>query len=404
MNTIIWPIEFLFGDQIFKIYYFFTFATVLLWASTQSALDKRMIKIFIICVSIGAISIAISLFSGPCQDLYDKSIKTLPILAFLFAVGYEIGVKSSSQDWIGLRKFSLWILLIIVLELMVEFFFPEYFSAQAAYRGEFKYSGFFSEPSHLSYSAFPCILLLISSKNMNMKWSGLTALTILLIFSRTSTLIFLITISTFYLVVHRASIKKFIARLALILMAIILLSFTDFDNLLAPTIARLSGIYGGAELGANISSLVYLQGIEDAYNNLIRSYGFGIGFNMMGCLPLPASSARDVLSAIGLSGLNSEDGSFLLSKLISEFGVFGIVFFAFLFFKSIQLKKLSNSKVSENKQDAFAVMFILITIYLIIFLTRTAGYFYGPFLMVAPILGAISAINCKKNRWEYGRS
>jgi len=156
MSSVVWPIELVVGDQIIKFYYFFTFITILFWASSQSGLNKRTIKIFIFCISTGVISIAISLLSGLCQNQYDKSIQALPVLAFLFAIGYEIGVKSSALDWMRLRKFSLWILLIIVVEMLVEFFFPDHFSAQASYRGQFKYSSFL-----VNQAILPTLLFLL---------------------------------------------------------------------------------------------------------------------------------------------------------------------------------------------------------------------------------------------------
>jgi hypothetical protein len=113
-----------------------------------------------------------------------------------------------------------------------------------------------------------------------MKCCGWIALTIFLIFSRSSTLIFLTTLLAAFLVVHEATIKKFIAALVIVLAGVILVPIAGFDDLLAPTLERLSGIYRSPEISTNISSLVYLQGIQDAFNNLIRSYGFGIGFNM----------------------------------------------------------------------------------------------------------------------------
>ena len=66
-----------------------------------------------------------------------------------------------------------------------------------------------------------------------------------------------------------------------------------------------------------------------------------------------------------------------------------------------KLQELSYVSHLIKKQEAYFVMFTLLSVYLIVFITRTPGYFYGPFLMVAPILGAISVADYKKHKINY---
>jgi hypothetical protein len=281
------------------------------------------------------------------------------------------------------------------VELLIEFLVPEYFLEKKPYIDQFKYSGFFSEPSHLAYSVFPCVLLLLTSKNKKIKLYGVMSLVTLFIFSRTSTLIILTFISGFFWYLYRAKINNYVSALFFIPIGVYLFYELELSYLLLPTYERLYGIYEGG-LGTNISSLVYLQGLQDAMGNLIRSYGFGIGFNMMGCNPLPISASREILTEIGISSLNVDDGSFLFSKIVSEFGIFGVLFFLYLFYKCKVLSNIKNSVNNIELKESIDIIIILILIYIAIFFVRGAGYFNGGFLMLAPVFGAISRIYCKK--------
>jgi hypothetical protein len=100
----------------------------------------------------------------------------------------------------------------------------------------------------------------------------------------------------------------------------------NYDRFVGPTLERVAGVTRSSEID-NISSLVYLQGWQDAWSNLQRTNGLGLGFSMMGCTPLPDVSARSALANLFELELNAEDGSILFGKIVSEAGVLGILFF-----------------------------------------------------------------------------
>ena len=94
--------------------------------------------------------------------------------------------------------------------------------------------------------------------------------------------------------------------------------FPDFSD-------RLKGVL---ELNdsSNLSSLIYMQGWVDAFSNLTRTYGLGLGFNMMGCPPLNSNWIRDIiLNSYGENYFNLTDGSFIFSKII--FSLHKMLFF-----------------------------------------------------------------------------
>ena len=120
-------------------------------------------------------------------------------------------------------------------------------------------------------------------------------------------------------------------KLIILILFSIFFTFTlvsDFEILKSSAFgSRLVGVLFERSETNNISSLVYMQGWDDAITNIIRTNGIGLGFNMMGCDPLPLVGYRDTLINLDpeLVGLNAQDGSFLVSKFISEFGVIGIL-------------------------------------------------------------------------------
>lgn len=85
----------------------------------------------------------------------------------------------------------------------------------------------------------------------------------------------------------------------------------------------------------NLSVLVYLSGIERAFLNFITSYGLGIGFQQMG-VNGEVGVYQQILADLDAPMLNIYDGSFISSKLISEFGFIGAImciFYLFIFFR-----------------------------------------------------------------------
>ena len=169
----------------------------------------------------------------------------------------------------------------------------------------------------------------------------------------------------------------------------------NYHRYVAPTLERVVGIIT-PEKTENGSSLVYLQGWQDALFNLQRTNGLGLGLNMMGCNPLPNVSAREKLSNMNWQ-LNSEDGSFLFSKLISETGVIGLLFFGIVMWWWVKLeqhiRKCNNATTNYTSRIQLALLFCFIVPSLL----RSAGYFDGIlFFLVVAIAGSTTKVLAKQ--------
>lgn len=78
---------------------------------------------------------------------------------------------------------------------------------------------------------------------------------------------------------------------------------------------------------SNLSSLVYRQGWELLQQGLVYSRGWGIGFQQLGFAPLNVPTS-DVIYRILGDDNNLRDGSFLVAKLVAEFGLAGLAVIA----------------------------------------------------------------------------
>ncbi|ASJ39824.1 hypothetical protein [Vibrio vulnificus] len=84
----------------------------------------------------------------------------------------------------------------------------------------------------------------------------------------------------------------------------------------------------------NLSNLVYLQGWESVYMALAETNFIGLGFQNNGMQQ--SGPMTNIIFSIYSGVLNRFDGGFLASKIISEFGIFGILF-VFIFLLSVVL-------------------------------------------------------------------
>jgi len=130
----------------------------------------------------------------------------------------------------------------------------------------------------------------------------------------------------------------------------------------------------------NLSTLVFLSGWERAYLNLLESNFFGIGFNQLGMNGLIGFYQSQIEIIYGLPKLNLLDGGSLAPKIISELGIFGIVFnliYLFFFFKIIF--KIKTYNLRANYLDIFYISsFLMASLSLYV---RGSGYFSPAFFL-----------------------
>jgi hypothetical protein len=225
----------------------------------------------------------------------------------------------------------------------------------------------FYENSWIALYISPFIIYrLLSNSKDGYSWMAIVVISIYC-FSST----FFILMSLLFLVISVKTNKMiyiiFSALLMLLYFSINKIALIDrFDTFLN---------YDSSAAG-NLSSYVWLNGFSMAYQNFITSSGLGVGLNLMGCTS--SSSVIGFLSPVieKITGgvlLNSEDGSFLSAKLVSELGFLGLLIVLVIVAISIRnialyIFKKSNSEINLDCIVGSIVMLILLFV-------RAGGYF-----------------------------
>ena len=258
------------------------------------------------------------------------------------------------------------------------------------YRDKGLYSGLYGEPSQLAYLIFPAVVFFICSEVKKYRKLGWLSLILLLILSPSSTLITISFLWIIFRLIYINSRKNILLLIFPILAILAIFFLIDFDiPQISNLIDRIDGVFISNLETSNISSMVYLQGFQDAMENFYRTKGFGLGANMMGCTPLPEVPARDALYLLDpvMQELNISDGSFIAAKLVSEFGALGIFILIFILifvlYKLIEYKKIEYKYSMKSMQ--LCILFALMEIVFI----RSTGYFSGTFFLIFTVIGGL---------------
>jgi hypothetical protein len=378
-NTVLWPFSVKPGGLglDLNVIVLILAAPIWLWKKPRIARSSALLLLFLLLYM--AFSIFVAAYSL-CSDKFLKSVTTAPILLILAGIGWEIGRRSQAVDWINLQRAALYSLAAATVGFAVEMAVPSLFPSQANYRAHGKLSGLFQEPSHVAFSLFPCIAILLVAESKRSRQIGTFALLGLLLCSRSSTLVAL-TAAWF---LYRLLAQGITRQTALIASGIVLLvglgAAVNFEQYLLPTAERIVGVFA-SDSTDNISSLVYVQGWQDARANLVRTHGLGLGFNMMGCQALPDVPAREVLALGGMGELNAEDGSFQFAKIVSEAGVAGIAFYIAIVWWWIRFEKTIRKIKDHGERCAASTQAALIFCFIASSFIRGGSYFSGGILL-----------------------
>ena len=134
----------------------------------------------------------------------------------------------------------------------------------------------------------------------------------------------------------------------------------------------------------NLSALVFVQGWQLIGESLTSSRFWGLGFQQLGVYGTQVEFA-DLINALVGEDFNLSDGGFGFSKLVSEFGLFGLVatavhlYFAGRF--AMRLRAVAHGPVKVARSSIFAHAVVVgFTVDLFI---RGNGYFTASTLMYA---------------------
>ena len=221
------------------------------------------------------------------------------------------------------------------------------------YRKAYNLYAPFLEPSHLAISLAPYILVSIYSSCLKNK-----ILSLIISASSFSTTM----IGLFFTVIFYKSIFKNIAIVFLLLLVTAILFFIhDGFN------QRINSLYEYFFIDykhLNLSSKVYIYGYAVSFFNLLETNFLGLGFNAMGCIDI--SSIDGMFNFFLLN--HYDDGSFLASKVVSEFGLIGLVMLILLFAKIFIVSYKGTEKYAP-------ISHILSLTFICIFFIRSPSYY-----------------------------
>jgi len=331
--------------------------------------------------------------AGPCEDDFMKPLKALILLlivVFIHFLSLEVGAQSNIDSWLTLRKASRVIVAITILGCLIEMIFPEIASTdKLKYHIEGKYAGIYDEPSNLAMSLFTPLAILFSSSQKRDRLWGIVGFILLLFLARSATLIQGVLVWILLRIFFSGYIKQGLIMLGGSIAAVIVASIVNYQTFVYPFVTRVAGVLV-PDRNSGFSSLVYVKGWQDAFVNFWRTNGMGLGVNMMGCNPLPETSIRNIFRAIGgreLASLNDTNGSFLLSKMLSETGIFGLLFFIGLVILWYKLNAQSNSSVLATEREAYEIQATILLGLLLTFVFRGSNYYEGLLFITTAVLG-----------------
>lgn len=270
-----------------------------------------------------------------------------------------------------IKKISYSIIIIGVISLIYKIDFLNYGSYS---KNIFPYA----EPSHFVISASFFMIFLGLVSNQYLRFLLVCIIFVLAILYKSLLLIVLSLMMSF---IYYANNFKNLSYLIIIVLSIFsYILFFDDNNYFTDRLDFSSK-------NNNLTVLVYIQGIEEAYNNLIVTDGIGIGFQRLGeTLPLDISERIYKLAG---EYKNRTDGGFLASKLIGEFGMLGILIVIMYFIKFINslffIKKYLKYNLSVSSKIIFSHS-VIIGFFIEMF-ARGSGYFTsGVVLLFTSIL------------------
>lgn len=292
----------------------------------------------------------------------------------LLLIAYSLGAyclvilaqRVSTEQADGAIKFVFWALVLSAIAGLAHFspFFPE---------EAFKSVLFYGEPSHFALDFLPLLLYTVVRSR---PWLKLALLL--------GSLALCLMLENLTLMVGVALVFVMTVRLRLVLLLLPVVIFALLATNLEYYAERLD--FSGSS--SNLSTLVYMQGLERAYLNLMETRGLGIGFQQFGIVGSMGEVLEEIKVLIGREA-NLLDGGSLAQKIVGEFGILGILGMMLYFGYFVRSAKwLFRESVGlglpADPRDVF--FHSCFAMYAIDLLIRGVGYFSSSgFLFVASL-------------------
>ncbi|MFO0124112.1 MAG: hypothetical protein ACK520_16825, partial [Inhella sp.] len=149
-------------------------------------------------------------------------------------------------------------------------------------------SGIFEEPSHLALSCAPVLAALVVSEHGKDKAVGWISVAMLMGLAASATLFVLFAacaVVALMLARRGGGVQRLLRGLGVAALVLLLVAVSPYRD---DFLARIVGL-GEVSAESNVSSLIYLNGLQSALANVEASQWFGLGLNRMGCEPRPVT-------------------------------------------------------------------------------------------------------------------
>ena len=237
----------------------------------------------------------------------------------------------------------------------------------------------FSEPSFFGLAIMPLLAYLFISTKSIVRYAYLVVVIATALLLQNLTMI--VGVLLVLLIASRLAVISIIVGLAVVVIIFGNLDLSYYTNRLDLSSEN-----------RNFSSLVYIQGWELMAESLRNSWGWGLGFQQLGVNGTSVDSAKLIYALAG-NYLNLLDGGFVASKLVSDFGVFGIIacgIYIVLGMRSVfVIRRFLFDKEKINGGDILAHSFLIM--FSIDMFVRGVSYITGSVVLV---MTAIIHLHC----------
>lgn len=189
------------------------------------------------------------------------------------------------------------------------------------------------------------------------------------------------------------SVRLNIPFLVLLLAGVLLMSFTFFD--MSYFVDRLDF----SSENSNLSVLVFIQGWENAFLTFFDSHFIGSGFQQFGILTSEGETTSRIIKIMGFP-INKYDGGTLGSKIIGEFGLFGVAFLL-VYLRQLLISFLALRKnlwAKQRIEDKTLFAHVVIVSFSIEMFLRGVGYFSPSLIMYLVASFYLVNLNAQRKR------
>ncbi len=308
-------------------------------------LAVSLVWMYLICIHYALVGILFQLTQDPAK-LFGSLILLLGVLIAARLFGQQLACLKE----ITLQKMLHLIMLLLIVNALVSLSGIDFFGNASP-----KPCFLFSEPSHFALATAPFLIYHVAARHYPLLLLAFFAAWG--IYIENLTMLIVVMLAALTLIDFR--------KMLLILLPVILV---------APAFVDLNYYADRINLSAdssNLSALVYLQGWENAFLALRDTAGLGIGFQQFGIANDTGDATARILLITG-DNFNLFDGGSTASKLVAEFGIFGMGLVLLLIAQGIRsLMTIKHHRLPPLQLLAHCIM----TGFLIELLIRGGGYF-----------------------------